>query len=148
MYDNNIDMKKGFTLIELLIVIAILGILATGIIGLVNPSTQINKANDSKRKADLAKLQAGFELFRSDNGSYPGSLPTCGNALTDTSGTTYIKDTPCDPNGSAYTYRPSAAPATSYSLITCLENTSDPQADSTNNTTVCSTGVSYTVSNP
>ncbi|KKQ41460.1 MAG: hypothetical protein US59_C0031G0001, partial [Candidatus Levybacteria bacterium GW2011_GWB1_37_8] len=39
---------KGFTLIELLIIVAVLGILAAGIIVVIDPLAKINSANLAK----------------------------------------------------------------------------------------------------
>ena len=48
--------KKGFTLIELLIVVAIIGILAAIMIGVINPKMQRRKAREGVAKANLAKI--------------------------------------------------------------------------------------------
>jgi len=40
-------LKKGFTLIELIIVMAILGILAAGLLAAINPVEQVNRATDT-----------------------------------------------------------------------------------------------------
>lgn len=147
-------MKKGFTLIELLVVIAIVGVLSAAAIAIINPSFQLKKSRDTKRKADLAQFQAAFELYRADQGAYPASLPVCPAPLT-AAGTTYLKSTPCDPkssDGMYYTYIPSGSPASAYTLIACLENTSDGQKDIANSSPPCSNGGainwSYTVTNP
>ena len=42
--------KKGFTLMELLIVVAVIAIIASVVIVLLNPFTQLEKAYDTKRK--------------------------------------------------------------------------------------------------
>lgn len=144
--------QKGFNLIELLVVMAILGIFALTSFALLNPANQLRKARDSRRKTDLAQLQATFELYRSDQGSYPTSLPACGTPLS-VSETTYIKSVPCDPNNRSpyiYTYTPSGGGSpTSYSLIACFENVSDPQKDAVN-VSPCDgiNNSSYTVTNP
>jgi prepilin-type N-terminal cleavage/methylation domain-containing protein len=144
--------RKGFTLIEIVLVIALIGVTATLLITLVNPAQQFKKSNDAKRKTDLRQLQAVFELWRADQGVYPDSLPTCGTALTNGT-TTYIQKIPCDPKDGTsqfvYTYlRPTI---NTYELIACLENVSDPQKDTTNNSTYCTGGTtnwSYTLTNP
>lgn len=51
----------GFTLVELLIVIAIIGLLASGLMMILNPVAQIQKANDARRKSDLGQVQKALE---------------------------------------------------------------------------------------
>lgn len=70
------DSAAGFTLIELLIAIAVIGVLAIGIVTLVNPSAQIQKANDSRRKSDLAQIQKALEVYYQDIGTYPPNPTT------------------------------------------------------------------------
>ena len=154
--------KKGFTLIELLIVIAIIGVLATLL--MANFVGVRQRARDAQRKSDIRQIQAALEIYRSDNGSYPLSaaspnplLCTNANGLSVTSGsstTYYMKKIPCDPNGSSVSYSYSSA-GTTYTLIACLENVSDSQADpiATYNSSGCKTKTpvmpaSFTVQNP
>lgn len=65
--------QKGFTLLELVIVIGVMVILATFSFTLVDPITQFQKANDSRRKSDLTEIQKGLEQYYQDTGSYPKS---------------------------------------------------------------------------
>lgn len=48
--------QSGFTLIELLIVIVILGILAGVVLAVINPTAQIQKANEAALKANAEKI--------------------------------------------------------------------------------------------
>ena len=68
----------GFTLIELLIVIAVIGVLAVGLIMALDPVTQLQKANDTKRKSDLSQIQKALEIYYNDNGKYPLFVATNG----------------------------------------------------------------------
>ena len=69
--------KKGFTLVELLVVISIIGLLAGMII--VNITVVRQKSRDSKRKADLASIQAALEMYNDQNSSYPMVAASCAN---------------------------------------------------------------------
>jgi general secretion pathway protein G len=64
-------LKRGFTLVELLLVIVLIGMLATGVIVLINPLSQIQKANDAKIKSDFLGIQKAMEAFYQDYGKYP-----------------------------------------------------------------------------
>jgi type II secretion system protein G len=137
---------RGFTLIELLIVISLIGVLSSVLIVLINPVTQFKRARDAQRKADIRQIQSALEMYRSDVGNYPvtGSLPF--GAVWTFNGVTYMSKVPSDPkNGwTVYSYT-SAAPSTTYTLISCLENANDPQA----NGVACGTdGKQFTVNNP
>lgn len=74
--------SKGFTLIELIIVIAIIGILAAVIIAVLNPVTQIHKAQDAGRKTALKNVQNALEQYYSDHGAYPVAATGCGSWMT------------------------------------------------------------------
>ena len=63
--------SAGFTLLELIIVIGVLSILALLVLMVVNPLEQFRKANDTRRKDDLAQIQRGLEQYYQDNGAYP-----------------------------------------------------------------------------
>ncbi len=58
---------KGFTLIELLIVIAILGILIVALLVAINPLEAQKKARDTKRLADLQKMNEIINQYVTDN---------------------------------------------------------------------------------
>lgn len=145
-----IKKKSGFTLIELLVVIAIIGILSTLLTA--NFIGVRQRSRDAQRKSNLRQIQSALELYRADNASYPldtsNPFSTC-QASFGAGSATYMKQVPCDSNGSPYTYTSSGS---TYTLIACLENTkdSDPQTKTTSPDPPCNTttGVSYTLTNP
>lgn len=59
----NYTAKKGFTLVELLIVIAIVAILATATIVVLNPAELLAQARDAQRIADFGNLRTALGLF-------------------------------------------------------------------------------------
>jgi prepilin-type N-terminal cleavage/methylation domain-containing protein len=64
--------SKGFTLIELLIAIAIIGILAGGILFAIDPLDKINSANDAKVINDVSVMGRAAEAYAiTHNGLYP-----------------------------------------------------------------------------
>lgn len=63
--------QRGFTLAGFLIVIVVIGILAAGIISIVNPVASFQKAQDARRKSDLSQMQKALERYYQDIGSYP-----------------------------------------------------------------------------
>jgi prepilin-type N-terminal cleavage/methylation domain-containing protein len=67
--------KKGFTLVELMIVIAILAILGTVVVSVLNPAELLAQARDSQRISDLAALNGALALYLSDVSS--PSLGVC-----------------------------------------------------------------------
>ena len=54
---------KGFTLIELLIVIAILAILTTTVVLVLNPAQKLAKTRDSQRMSDLNTVRKAIVLY-------------------------------------------------------------------------------------
>ncbi|MFA5935162.1 MAG: prepilin-type N-terminal cleavage/methylation domain-containing protein [Candidatus Paceibacterota bacterium] len=62
--------KKGFTLIEILVVVSIIGIIAAVIVTNLN-SAKV-KAVGIKSVTELDQLKKALELYRTDNGKYPG----------------------------------------------------------------------------
>ena len=135
--------EKGFTLIELLIVIAMIGVLST--ILMVNFVGIRERARDARRKNELRQIQAALEIYRSDIGSYPASLSSCGSPFTSLDGSaTYMTKLPCDPLNGSYTYTYNPANGT-YSLYGCLENRNDSEKNPTNLTCPIA---AYVVTNP
>ncbi len=134
--------SKGFTMIEIIIVISLISLLALVVLQIVNPITQLQKANDAKRKSDLAQIQRGLELYYQDNGSYPVSTGTYtitgaswGNAWG-----SYIAKLPKDPatSGRNYVYY-SPSGNQSYYLYASLERgTNDPNTCNSGGAGICS----------
>src|SRR5579872_1821185 len=145
-----INHQYGFTLIELLIVIAIIGILSTLL--MTNFIGIRQRARDAQRKSDVRQMQSALELYRSDTGSYPVSANNRLNSVacptsssfthtnSDNSTVTYMQTIPCDPLGSGSdvynngNYYYSSPDGTTYTIQACLENTSDSQGTSMQNT--------------
>lgn len=107
-------MKKSFSLLEILIVIGVLVLLLVASTLFFNPKTQVDKANDGKRKEELSSLKKVFEDWYNDKGCYPlppqicydGALQRpdgtyvchiCGNQSTSPSLSPYLSQLPCDP---------------------------------------------------
>ena len=63
--------SKGFTLIELLIVIAILGILAAGILVAIDPVEQLSRGRDAGRKSAVTQLGRALQAYYTANSNYP-----------------------------------------------------------------------------
>lgn len=109
---SNFKGIQGFTLIELLVVLGVIGILATGVVFVVNPIGQFEKARDAKRRTDLKTVATALELYNNDYGQYPstaGQWWSACNAWSGNHGTSgangwvpnlapeYIQQLPLDP---------------------------------------------------
>jgi len=110
---------KAFTLVELLVVMAIIGILATLIVGGFRSSQR--RSRDAARKSDLKQIANALEMFYSDYQTYPtasgGSIIACPysppsssssctfgiSSFSDTK-TDYMRVVPTDPYGGKYYY--------------------------------------------
>lgn len=68
--------KTGFTLVELLIVIAILAVLSTAVVLILNPAELIKQSRDSTRISDLAALNSAIAYFASDTAQNTSAWPT------------------------------------------------------------------------
>src|SRR4030042_5690173 len=70
MWKNKyIHFGGGFTLMELMVVIAVIALIAAATYA--NWLSQLQKAYDSRRKSDLAKLKIMLENYYNDNGCFP-----------------------------------------------------------------------------
>lgn len=120
--------KNAFTLVELLIVMAIVVILASILVGILNPLALVGKANDSERKKDLDRIRKSFEEYFNDKGTYPIDVKNwniksnCGK--NDINEFIYLKPWPCDPNGEPYKIWVSDD-GKSFRILTNLENKND-----------------------
>lgn len=83
--------NAGLTLTELLIVIGIIGVLGILIVSFLR--SQIFKANDAKRKAEIKRIGIAVEEYEKDKDCYPTSV-TC---VTNDSLKPYLDVIPCDP---------------------------------------------------
>jgi prepilin-type N-terminal cleavage/methylation domain-containing protein len=61
--------SKGFTLVELLIVIAILAVLSTATVVVLNPAELLKQARDSQRISDIANLNSALSFYVSTSDS-------------------------------------------------------------------------------
>jgi prepilin-type N-terminal cleavage/methylation domain-containing protein len=68
--------KKGFTLLEILLVIALIGILVTIIIVVLNPKSRFASARNDTRQSDIKKIEGALIQYRLQEGSYPAGLTT------------------------------------------------------------------------
>ncbi len=79
--------RRGFTLLELLIVIAILAVLSTVVILVLNPGEYLAQARDSQRISDLSTLNSAIALDLTSS----ASIGTCVGYAVCTGGTTADK---------------------------------------------------------
>jgi prepilin-type N-terminal cleavage/methylation domain-containing protein len=63
---------NGFTLLELLIVIAIIGVMSTVLMMVINPAKQLAKARDSERKSDIYAIVSAIDRYATE---HSGTLP-------------------------------------------------------------------------
>jgi type II secretory pathway pseudopilin PulG len=110
--------------------IGILGILAVAAIIALNPTLQLQKGNDVRRKSDLAQIQRSLESYYQDNGSYPVSIAAPYEILNlawGASWSPYMNRLPEDPNSNQkYVYYSSGQ---SYYIYATLDRGSlDSQA--------------------
>lgn len=155
IFNKNQNNIRGFTLIELVVSIGIIAILAGLVIALINPLAQFRKANDARRKSDLAQIQKALEQYYQDTGRYPkanGSyniLDINGSKVPWGSTTAlwqkYMNVLPGDPiTGKNYVYF-ARNDGQAYWLYAFLENASS-DTQSCNNGNVCPGLVSNNIS--
>ncbi len=68
---KKILLQRGFTLVELLIVIALLGALAIGLIGALDPFEQLKKGTDTGTRNTVSEVQAGIVRYFALKGYMP-----------------------------------------------------------------------------
>jgi len=159
VHSHNVIMEievknKGFTLLEMIIVIGILGILAVGAIVALNPLAQFEKANDARRKSDLAQIQRALETYYQDHNQYPTNTDSyqIDGVPWGSSWQPYMNVLPEDPTSSKH-YAYYSPDGQSYYIYASLDrvDTSDQCQGSApcGSTTVCGGGkCNYGVSSP
>lgn len=65
------NLSRGFTLIELLIVVALLGALAVGLIGALDPLEQLKKGTDTGSRDTVSQIHQAVLRFYSVKGYFP-----------------------------------------------------------------------------
>lgn len=115
--------------------------MAVGIITVLNPLSQFQKAQDAKRKGDLSQIQKALETYYQDNGKYPAYSATdlvYSYRIVRLDGTTadwgtqfqpYIAILPKDPlSTKKYAYYSSLGRQTYYLYASLDRGSLDPQA--------------------
>src|SRR3989344_4737427 len=110
MRQNNIQSKKALTLIELLIVIAIIGVLATTSILVLNPAELTKRSRDSDRISDMANLNKALGLVQVQGVTNFGETNKIYVSLPDDSAPYDCAEynLPALPTGWAYVCKPSS----------------------------------------
>ncbi|HSA83424.1 MAG TPA: type II secretion system protein [Patescibacteria group bacterium] len=93
-------LSVGFTLIELLIVIAILGVLAGGILVAINPLEQLSRGRDAGRKTTIQQLGNAVQSYYTSQGAVYPTEDNVWMTTLQTSGE--LKTTPNNPSGTGY----------------------------------------------
>lgn len=70
MFKIKVKNNRGFTLIELLVAISIIGLLSTVVLASLTSARK--KAEAAKFLAEMDQFKKALELYRTDNGMYPG----------------------------------------------------------------------------
>ncbi|MDO8497471.1 MAG: type II secretion system protein [bacterium] len=80
-------MKRGFSLIEITIAVSLIALISVGVIALINPLQQMQKAWDTQRKHELAVLTKVMEDYYNDKSSFPQGSEICYDSPSDDNGT-------------------------------------------------------------
>lgn len=65
--------KKGFTLVELLVVIAVLGVLAAGVLVAIDPLEQLRRGRDVSRKTAITELGRALNTYLTVRNQLPAA---------------------------------------------------------------------------
>lgn len=131
---------KGFTLIELMVAMAILVLIISAFfVGF----TQIQKAKDARRKADLEKIKTAVYDYYFDANCFPEKLPDCQEAFG-VNGAAYLNEFPCDPQGVGYGYQVEESDCPQwFKILARLENERDLDIDKVHCRAGCGSDCDY-----
>lgn len=137
--------RRGFTLFEALIVLAAIALLT--IPGTIMASSQLKKARDAKRKADLNRIKVALYDYYFDQDCFPVTLPDCGQNLQ-AGEMIYLSGFPCSPTKEEYVYQiPKKLEVEGcpqkFKALTNLENLNDPDVDRIGCRTGCGPNCAY-----
>jgi type II secretion system protein G len=125
--------RSGFTLIELLIVIAVIGLLSTISIIVLN-SARV-RSRDARRVSDIQVIRSALEQHWLENAAYPSnSTPinlgaasavvlTSNGFQTTPTGAVYLPKVPTGPSANEYYIYNSSSPTVGYTLQVTTEGT-------------------------
>ena len=84
--------NKGFTLVELLIVVAILAVLSTATVLILDPANILRETRDAQRLNDMASISSAISLYLATaaNPAFSTALDTAGNCTIDSNGATAV----------------------------------------------------------
>lgn len=95
--------NSGFSLIEVLIVIAILAVLASIVVLIINPAEYLTRTRDAKRLTQLREINQALQLIDTRNPAlFGGSNSVIYTSLPDTSATCASHSLPPPPSGWQY----------------------------------------------
>jgi len=108
---RNRSAEDGFTLTEVLVTMAIIGLLATGVVLAVLP--RLGDASITKARADIASYETAMEFFRLDHFRFPTEQEGLQALVEAPAGLNaakypaegYVQRLRDDPWGNAYVYR-------------------------------------------
>lgn len=156
--NHHLSSKHGFTLLELLIVIVLLILIAIILLITLNPSGQINKGQDNKRKTELSQLNKVVEDWYNDKQCYPkpseicydnpvdNTCHICGDDSSSPDFNPYLARLPCDPRqpNKKYLYQTDNNTCPSwYRIYATLSNTSDPAIEAVGCSSGCGISPDY-----
>lgn len=90
---------RGFTLIEVIMAVGLVAVLSATAMSLLGRGSQ-QYGRDSRRQADLQTMASALEIYRTDNGSYPGTMGWIPTMMAGG----YLKVGPTDPGGGGRVY--------------------------------------------
>jgi general secretion pathway protein G len=99
---RRIATQAGFTLVEIMVVVIILGVLAALVVPKI--MSRPDQARVIAARSDIKGIETALNLYRLDNGQYPGTLDQLAQA-SPKSGEPYLDKVPQDPWGNDYVYR-------------------------------------------